>query len=188
MAKQDGIDHLLRALHHLDRRFGQNDWFCVLIGRADEPQVLEELAAELGISDRTWFTGHIPDDKMLSYLSTADICAVPDPANPLNNISTMVKLMEYMALAKPVVAYDLTEHRVTAGESALYAQPNSEVDMARQFARLIKEPDLRTRLGAIGRERVEQHLAWHYHRKRFLTLYNDLTQWSAAHQPGKEGA
>jgi glycosyltransferase involved in cell wall biosynthesis len=183
MAKQDGIDHLLRALHHLDRRFGHKDWFCVLIGQADEPRALEELAAELGIGDRTWFTGYMPSEQWVPILSTADICVEPCPANPLNNISTMNKLMDYMALAKPIVAYDLTEHRVTADESALYAQSDDEVDMARQFARLIEEPELRTRLGAIGCERVKQHLAWHHQRKRLLNVYNDLTQWGDACQP-----
>jgi glycosyltransferase involved in cell wall biosynthesis len=188
MAQQDGVDHLLQALRHLDQDFGHKDWFCVLIGPADEPQALEELAAQLGVSDRTWFTGYIPDEEMLRYLSTADICVDPDPANPLNNISTMVKLMEYMALGKPVVAYDLTEHRVTAGDAALYAQPNDELDMARQLMRLIEDPELRTRLAATGRERVERHLAWKHQRKRLLALYNALTQWRDASQPGEYGA
>lgn len=180
MAKEDGVDHLLQALHHLGRRFGHKDWFCVLIGRADDPHALEELAAELGIGECTWFTGYMPYEQWVPILSTADICAEPAPANPVNNISTMNKLMDYMALAKPMVVYDLLEHRVTAGESALYAQPNDEVDMARQLARLIEEPELRTRLGTIGRKRVEQHLAWEYQRRRLLNLYNNLTRWSAA--------
>lgn len=175
MARHDGVDHLLRALHHLEQRFGHEDWFCVLIGPAEELQDLTKLADELGISDRTWFTGFISDEEMLRYLTTADICVDPDPANPLNNISTMNKLMEYMALSKPSVAYDLHEHRVTAGAAALYAQPNDEVDMARQLARLIEEPELRKELGAIGLERIEQSLAWSYQRKRLFDLYKRLT-------------
>lgn len=176
MAKQDGIDHLLRALHQLDQRFGQKDWLCVLVGPVEEPQDLDELGAELGVGDRTWFTGYLPSEQWVPILSTADICVEPCPANPVNNVSTMNKLMDYMALGKPVVAYDLTEHRVTAGEAALYAQPNDEVDLARKLAQLIEQPELRTRLSTIGRERIEQRLAWKHQRKRLLTLYNDLTQ------------
>lgn len=181
MAKQDGVDHLLQALRHLDQDFGHHDWFCVLIGRADDPQTLAELTVELGIRDRTWFTGQIPDEEMLSLLSTADICVDPDPANPLNNISTMIKMMEYMALAKPVVAYDLVEHRVTAGEAALYARPNDAVDLARQLARLIEAPDLLAQLGAIGRMRIEQHLSWDHQRGHLLAIFGRLTQGCVSH-------
>jgi glycosyltransferase involved in cell wall biosynthesis len=186
MARHDGVDHLLRALHHLDKQFNHKDWFCVLIGPAEESESLERLAVQLGISDRIWFTGFIPDEDMIRYLSTADICADPDPANPLNNISTMNKLMEYMALSKPTVAYDLLEHRVTAGDAALYAWPNDEVDMARQFARLIEDPELRTRLGRIGRQRVEQSLAWPYQRQHLQSLYDTLIQPRTTLWPGQE--
>jgi len=168
MAKQDGVDHLLRALHHLDLTFGYQDWFCVLIGRADDLQGLQKMANDLGIGNRTWFTGFIPEDKMLSYLSTAHICVDPDPSNPLNDVSTLCKLMDYMALGKPSVAYGLREHQVTAGEAALYAQPNDEVDMARQFVRLINDPGLRISLGEIGRQRIAKQLAWSFRRKIYL--------------------
>jgi len=176
MAKQDGVDHLLRALHHLDQRFGYSDWFCVLVGTADDQQGLQGLAAELGLGERIWFMGYQPSDRWVSILSAADICVEPAPANPLNEISTMNKLMDYMALGKPSVAYDLREHHITSGEAALYAQPNDEVDMARQFIRLINDHKLRIKLGEIGRRRVIEQLAWSYQKERLLALYSRLVQ------------
>lgn len=174
MAEQDGVDHLLRALNHLKNGLGYQDWYAVFIGKADDPQRLSSLAADLDISDRVWFAGFVPDDKMFSYLSAADVCVDPDPANPLNNISTMTKLMEYMAIGKPVVAYDLTEHRVTAAESVLYARPNDELDMACQIARLLEDPTLGAQLGAIGRERIVQGLSWDHQQKRLLAVYEQM--------------
>lgn len=176
MAKERGVDYLLRALHHLEKTFGHRDWLCVLVGREDASQDLRKQATELGIGDRTWFTGFLPFEQWVPLLSTADICVDPGPGNPINNLSTTNKMMDYMALAKPMVVFDLPERRITAGESALYARPNEVVDLARQLARLIEEPELQARLGAIGRERVEHHLAWEHQKKRLVTLYNDLTQ------------
>jgi len=176
MAKQDGIDHLLRALHQLDQHFDYHDWFCVLIGKADDQQGLQRLAVELDIGERIWFMGYQPVDHWVPILSAADICVEPAPANPLNEVSTMNKLMDYMAMGKPSVAYDLREHRFTAGEAALYARPNDEVDMARQFIRLINEPELRTRLGEIGRQRIMKQLAWGYQRERLLSVYAGLAK------------
>jgi glycosyltransferase involved in cell wall biosynthesis len=125
---QDGLDYLLRALHHLITELGREDFYCVIIGKGVAVPSLKELTLTLGLQDHVWFTGFIPDADMLRYLSTADICVDPDPSNPFNDRCTMIKIMEYMALSKPIVAFDLPEHRVSAGESALYACPNEELD------------------------------------------------------------
>ncbi len=174
MATQDGVDHLLRALSHLDRNLGYKDWLCVLIGEADDKVGLQQLAAELGVGDRTWFTGYLPYDRWVPILSTADIGVEPAPANPLNNISTMNKLMDYMALGKPSVAYDLAEHRVTSQDAAAYARPNDELDFARQMAALIDDPERRQKMGQIGRKRVETELAWSYQKEHLLAAYGAL--------------
>jgi glycosyltransferase involved in cell wall biosynthesis len=176
MAKQDGIDHLLRALHHLDQDFGYQDWYCVLIGEVEDQQGLQELADELRVGDRILFTGYQPIDHWVSILSAADICVEPAPSNPLNEVSTMNKLMDYMAMGKPSVAYDLREHRFTAGEAALYAKANDEADMARQFIRLINAPELRARLGEIGRQRIMEQLAWNYQKALLLSVYAGLAK------------
>jgi len=142
--------------------------------REDASQDLKKLATELGIKERVWFTGFLPYEQWLPILSTADICVDPGPANPVNNLSTTNKMMDYMALAKPMVVFDLPERRITAGDSALYAKPNDVLELACQIAKLIKEPDLCTKLGKIGRKRVEDYLAWEHQKKRLLSLYMDL--------------
>lgn len=174
MAKQDGVDHLLRALSCLDRQYDYHDWFCVLIGKADDLNELQDLTLKLGIRDRTWFTGYVSDEEMIRYLSTADICIDPDPANPLNNISTMCKLMDYMAVGKPSVAYDLREHRVTAGEASLYAEPNDVTDLACKMMSLVEDPRLRAKMGQIGQQRLQAGLAWPFQRQKLLSVYEEL--------------
>ena len=178
----DGIDHLFRALHHLDQQFGHKDWLCVLIGPADDPEAFQAMATELGIVDRVWFTGYMPNEQWVRVVSTADIGVEPEPFNSLTDISTCNKLMDYMALGLPSVAYDLHENRVTAAEAALYARPNDEMDMARQFAALIENPALRSQLGTIGRKRIEDHLAWHHQKENLLTVYVGLTNGGSTRQ------
>ena len=133
---QDGLDYLLRALQHLRGQLNYDDFYCVLIGGGDDVARLVRLAGELDLQNHVGFAGVRRGDELCKYLSAADICVDPDPKNPYNDRSTMIKMAEYMALAKPIVAFDLTEHRATAGEAALYAKPNDEHD----FARLILQP------------------------------------------------
>jgi glycosyltransferase involved in cell wall biosynthesis len=171
ISRQDGVDHLLRALSYLDQRFCYKDWLCVIIGHADKPEELDKLACALGIRERTWLTGFLPNEKWISILSTADIGVEPAPTNPLTKVSTMNKLMDYMALGIPSVAYNFPEHRFTAGESALYAKPDDEIDFACQIARLIEDPDMRGRMGRIGRQRIEQGLSWSFQKQRLLNIY-----------------
>jgi glycosyltransferase involved in cell wall biosynthesis len=103
MNPQDGLDYLLRALSHLAHDLKRNDFYCVLIGDGDSRATLESQAVELGIGDRVWFTGFIPDEDLLRYLSTADVCLDPNPSSPLNDVSTWIKVMGCMALGKPIV-------------------------------------------------------------------------------------
>jgi glycosyltransferase involved in cell wall biosynthesis len=174
MSYQDGVDHLLYALHELIAELGYRDWFCVLIGNVDDLTSLTILARKLGIADQLWFTGYLPFEKWVPLISTADICIEPAPANAVNLISTMNKLMDYMALKKPFVVYDLPEHHVTAASSALYAHPNDPKALARLIAYLIDRPDLREELGSLGRNRIEQSLAWPFQRNHLLDLYNRI--------------
>jgi glycosyltransferase involved in cell wall biosynthesis len=174
MAAQDGVDYLLRALHQLVYDLGRQDLYCVIIGKSDRPDLLRQVADEAKVSDFVWFTGRIPDEDLLRYLSTADICVDPDPSNPLNDKSTMIKVLEYMALGKPVVAYALPETRFSAGEAALYAQPNDELDFARQIARLMDDEALRRKMGQHGRERIERELAWQHSAANLLRAYESL--------------
>lgn len=171
IARQDGFDHLLYALHHLKKDLGKSDWSCLVIGPADEPEALEKLTAELGLSAHVTFAGKKPHREALEMLATIDIGVAPEPFNAFNDKSTMIKVLEYMALAKPVVAYDLTEHRITAGQAALYAQDNDPGNLARHIAALMDDPEQRVRLGATGRERIEQQLSWSHSAEKLLACY-----------------
>jgi glycosyltransferase involved in cell wall biosynthesis len=174
MGKQDGIDYLLRALSVLNSELNRTDWRCVLIGKGPAMAELRRLAADLGIAETVHFTGWVDYEQVPRYIAATDICVVPDPSNEYNDHSTIVKIMEYMAQAKPVVAFDLPEHRVTAADSALYAQANDERDFARQLQRLIDDPGLRQRLGIAGLQRVMQSLTWNHQEKHLLAAYRSL--------------
>ena len=176
ISRQDGVDHLLNALSELGTRYGYGDWYCVIIGPSDDFASLKELAAELGITDKLWFTDYQPEVVWRKLLATTDICVVPDPANPLNEKSTMIKLMEYMALAKPVVAYDLTENRVSGGNAALYATPGQPASLAACLFRLAQDEALRSQLGAEGRARIKNGLAWEFSARELIRAYDRLTQ------------
>jgi glycosyltransferase involved in cell wall biosynthesis len=174
MGYQDGVDFLLRALRHLAYDLRRTDFMCVLIGSGHAWTSLKALATELRLDRYVWFTGVVSEEDLLRYLCAADICVDPDPSNPFNDRSSMIKMSEYMALAKPIVAFDLPEHRVTAREAACYVQPNDELEFARALARLMDDPERRQVMGAFGRQRVESALAWPYSVPRLLEAYRSL--------------
>ncbi|RMF34849.1 MAG: glycosyltransferase WbuB [Chloroflexi bacterium] len=175
MGPQDGVDYLLRALHHLVVDLHRSDFLCVLMGGGPTLESLQALSRELKLEEHVWFTGWISDrTRLLRYLSTADICVQPDPATPLNEVSTMIKTMEYMALGKPVVAFDLLETRRTGGDALLYAPPNDEYAFARQIVRLMDDPELRRRLGEQGQKRVLTHFTWRHAAANLLQAYASL--------------
>lgn len=172
MAPQDGVDHLLRAAHHLARR--RSDVAVTLIGAGDSFEDLKKLSCTLGLDGMCTFTGRIPDADVERILATADVCVSPDPRNPLNDVSTMNKVLEYMACAKPVVCFDLREHRHSAGEGALYAEPNRDEDLAAKIEQLLDDAALRARLGAYNRRRFLDTLAWEHNAGTLIEAYEGL--------------
>jgi glycosyltransferase involved in cell wall biosynthesis len=126
------------------------------------------------LQDCVWFTGFVSDEDLVRYLSTADICLDPNPSNPLNDVSTWIKVMEYMAVEKPIVSFDLKETRVTAQEAAVYVTPNDELAFAQQIAFLMDRPDLRKKMGEFGKRHIEKELAWDIVSKNLLRAYASL--------------
>jgi glycosyltransferase involved in cell wall biosynthesis len=169
MGPQDGVDHALRALARLRAR--RDDWHAIFVGEGDVRAEMVDLSQELGLGDVVEFPGRLPDGEVLRVLSTADVCLAPDPKNPLNDVSTMNKIVEYMAMARPVVSYDLVEARVSAGEAAAYAEPNVEASFAECIDALLDDPDRRQRMGARGRERVERDISWQKSQVELLRAY-----------------
>lgn len=174
MGPQDGVDYALRAIAHLRYEIGRDDTHFVFMGAGDAFDDLITLADELGISDVVEFTGRVPDEFVQRCLCTADICLSPDPKNPLNDISTMNKVVEYMAMSKPLVSFDLVEARVSAGEAALYAQANDVRAFALAMRDLLDDPERRVQMGEYGRERVERQLSWEVSRLSLLEFYEKV--------------
>jgi glycosyltransferase involved in cell wall biosynthesis len=183
MAPQDGVDHALRALALLSDR--RSDWHAVLAGEGDARPALQQLAEDLGIADAVEFAGWLNDEQISRLLSTSDVCLAPEPLTPLNDVSTMIKIAEYLAMSCPVVAYDLRESRRTAGDAALYATPNQVSSFAERIAELLGDPERRVRMGEIGRSRVEQSLSWEQSEMVLLDAYRRAL---ARHASGRRRA
>jgi glycosyltransferase involved in cell wall biosynthesis len=160
MGHQEGIDLLLSAAARIVHGLGRDDVQFCLVGGGPSLPALRARAAELGLRDHVAFLGRVPDETLLAVLSTADVCVNPDRACALNDLSTMNKVLEYMALGRPVVQFEATEGRVSAGAAALYARPDDAVDLADKILALLANPALRAEMGRVGRARVEQDLAW----------------------------
>jgi glycosyltransferase involved in cell wall biosynthesis len=173
MGPQDGVDLALRAVAELARA-GRDDIQFVFMGKGDSTGELIDLAEKLGVAETVTFTGRVPDSVVAEVLSTADIGLSPDPLNPLNDVSTMNKTMEYMAFELPVVAFDLKETRVSADEAATYVQPNDVGAYARAIGELLDDPERRQQMGEPGRRRVVDMLAWRHQAPRFVAAYERL--------------
>jgi glycosyltransferase involved in cell wall biosynthesis len=175
MGPQDGVDIVVRAADIVVHEFGRDDVAFTLIGSGDCFDDLVRLRDELGLAGHVEFTGRAPDEQVAQIMSTADVGLSPDPKNPLNDVSTMNKTMEYMAYELPVVAFDLRETRVSADEAAVYVTPNDVHEYARAIVALMDDDSARVQMGKLGRTRVEQELAWSYQQRAYLGVYHDLT-------------
>lgn len=174
MGKQEGIDLLLQAARYIVYEKERRDVHFGLVGDGTELEEMKSNARQLGIEDFITFTGRVPDREMLEMLNTADVCVNPDVANEMNDKSTMNKIMEYMALGKPIVQFDLTEGRFSAQEASLYAARNDPVDMANKIVQLLDDDNLRNEMRRFGRERIEKELAWKYEAPSLLRAYDAL--------------
>ena len=142
-----------------------------LLGSGPELEAIKEMAEDMEVADYVTFTGRIDDTKLLTMLSTADVCVNPDRVTAMNDISTMNKIMEYMALGKPIVQFDVKEGRFSAQDASLYAKANDTVDFAEKVLALIDNPERRAFMGDYGRKRVEEALAWHHEQPKLLNAY-----------------
>jgi glycosyltransferase involved in cell wall biosynthesis len=175
MGPQDGVDLAVRAAGHIVHELRRRDISFTLIGSGDSFTQLVALRDELDLEDHVEFTGRVSDETVARILSTTDVGLCPDPKNPLNDLSTMNKTMEYMAFAVPIVAFDLRETRVSAGDAAVYALPNEVADLAQMVVELIDDEPRRRSMGALGRTRVVDKLAWTHQRGHYVGVYDELT-------------
>jgi glycosyltransferase involved in cell wall biosynthesis len=171
MSIQEGIDILLDVARFL-KDMGRRDIHFTCVGGGPGLPELRQMVKDKDLEDTVNFTGWVSDADLVEILSTTDICVNPDKPCEMNDISTMIKIMEYMALGKPIVQFDFKEGRFSAGEASLYADKENQVaDFAAKIVWLLANPDERTRMGRVGRARVESELAWEYSVPNLIAAY-----------------
>ncbi len=176
MSVQDGLDILLDVAEHI-KKSGRRDIFFTCVGGGTELNKLKKMVEERGLHDTVCFTGRVSDQELLEVLSTADVCVNPDRPSEMNDISTMIKIMEYMALSKPIVQFDSKEGKFSAQEASLYASKEEGVaDFAAKIIWLLDRPEERKRMGEFGRKRIDEQLAWDYSVPQLLAAYQKALQ------------
>jgi glycosyltransferase involved in cell wall biosynthesis len=174
MCEQDGVDYLLRAAHHHKQNYGSADTLFAFIGGGPHQPRMRAMAAEMGLSDVVHFTGRVSDQDLKAYLSTADVCVDPDPLTDWSNLSTMNKMIEYLAFGRPIVAFSLREHLYTAGECAVFVQPNDEAAMSVAIRDLLLDEEKRIILSQEGQRRFRETLAWENSERTLVETYSKL--------------
>jgi len=172
IGRQEGLDLLLRSIDFMRSKLKRNDVQFVIVGDGTELDSLKRLSSELAIDDCVDFTGRVSDAKLWQVLNSADVCVNPDRATAMNDMSTMNKILEYMAFGKPIVQFDLKEGRYSAGDASLYAAPDDVEDFAAKLSTLLDDSELRNTMGVEGRRRVENELAWHHQVPALLSAYS----------------
>ena len=176
ISRSEGLDLLLSSIDHIVSTLNRQDIQFVVAGSGPELETVKQACENMDLADYITFAGRIDDAELWTMLSTADVCVNPDRVSAMNDISTMNKVMEYMALGKPIVQFDVKEGRVSAQDASLYARPNDPVDFAEKILALIDHPQRRIRMGEYGRKRVEQTLAWHHEQPKLLNAYAMLVE------------
>ncbi len=175
MGDQEGIDLLLDSARIMVKERGEDIQF-VLVGGGPALDDLQRMTAEMGLEDHVTFTGRAPDEVLFEVLSSADVCVNPDRVNPMNDKSTMNKILEYMAFSKPIVQFEVAEGRFSAQEASLYARPNDTADMADKIMALLADPAQRAEMGAYGRARVETELSWDHQVDTLVAAYQRVAR------------
>jgi glycosyltransferase involved in cell wall biosynthesis len=172
IGEQEGIDLLLESVKYIisDRK----DIQFAIVGGGSDLEKIKQLSSDYGLNDYVDFYGRVPDDLMIAILNSADVCVNPDKPTEMNNLSTMNKIMEYMALKKPVVQYDLKEGRFSAQEASLYAICGDTIDFAKKIIQLVDDPELRTKMGNYAYNRVLKELSWDYEKEKLIRFYTRI--------------
>ena len=171
IGNQEGLDLLIEAVKHIVAQCQRSDVQFRVIGGGPALGAVMALAEQCGVADYISFTGRVPDADVLQLLNTADVCVNSDRVNTMNDKSTMNKIMEYMALGRPIVQFDMTEGRVSALEASLYARPNDAIDFANKILELLDDPERRRQMGAFARKRVRMVLSWEQEAPKLLAAY-----------------
>ncbi|MBN2040394.1 MAG: glycosyltransferase family 4 protein [Spirochaetes bacterium] len=174
IGKQEGLNYLIDACDYIVKNRKRNDIHFICVGGGTELENIKEYALKKNVAEYFTFTGRIPTEQLLEALNTSDVCVNPDEYNEMNDKSTMNKIMEYMALGKPIVQFDLTEGRVSARDASLYAKHNDAVDLADKILTLLDNPEKRKKMGEYGYNRVKSELAWNYEKENLYRAYRKI--------------
>jgi glycosyltransferase involved in cell wall biosynthesis len=174
MGKQDGVDRVVQTAYHMAHTYGRRDVLFLMVGNGECWQELQDLSRELGVAEMMRFVGRIPDELLLEYLSATDVCLAPDPPDRMNQLSTMTKIMEYMACERPIVSFDLLETRRSAGDAAVYVEGEDPKEFARSLNDLLNDPARRERMGQVGLDRTLHLVGLDNQRKALLAAYARL--------------
>jgi glycosyltransferase involved in cell wall biosynthesis len=174
IGKQEGLNYLIDAAKYIVEEKNINDVHFICVGGGTELEAVKEYAKECRVENYFTFTGRVPDKDLLEALNTADICVNPDEYNEMNDKSTMNKVMEYMALKKPIVQFDLTEGKFSAKDASLYAKRNDSKDLAEKMMYLLENPKLREKMGEYGYKRVKTRLEWEYEKNNLYNAYRKV--------------
>jgi glycosyltransferase involved in cell wall biosynthesis len=174
MGPQDGVDLAVRAAARVVHVLGRDDVSFIFMGTGDSSEQVRALRDDLRMQDHLELPGRVPDQTVVDVLSTADVGLSPDPKNPLNDVSTMNKTLEYMAFGLPVVAFDLEETRVSAGAAAVYVPSEDVAAYARAIVHLLDHDSERAWMGRLGRVRIERELGWPKQRDAYIRVYDNL--------------
>lgn len=169
IGEQEGIDLLLESVNYIIKQ--RQDIQFAIMGGGSDLERMKQLSSSMGLDDYVDFYGRVPDDLLIAVLNSADVCVNPDKPTEMNNLSTMNKIMEYMALKKPIVQYDLKEGRFSAQEASLYAKWHDTEDFANKIMELMDDTDARQRMGEFGYNRVINELSWDYESKKLVKFY-----------------
>jgi glycosyltransferase involved in cell wall biosynthesis len=176
IGRQDGLDLLVEAADHIIRRRKRTDVQFAIMGSGPAAAEIEADVKRRGLTEYLDLLGRVSDETLFRVLATADVCVNPDRPTVLNDKSTMNKVMEYMAMGKPIVQFELTEGRASALDSSLYARNTDPADFGDKILELIDDPPRRHRMGEFGRRRIEQQLCWTREAPKLLAAYAALFQ------------
>jgi glycosyltransferase involved in cell wall biosynthesis len=172
--KQEGLDYLVKVVKEIVQNFGRKDILFMIVGGGTQLPYIKELVKKEGLEEYFHFTGRVPDEVLFHCLGNCDVCVNPDLYNEASNKSTMRKIMEYMALGKPIVQTDVIEGRFTAQEASLYAKPNDARDFAQKILYLLDHPEEAKRRGLFGKKRVHEFLHWGIQKRYLIEAYKSL--------------
>lgn len=179
MGRQDGVDRIIQAAYHCVNTYNRRDLLFVVIGKGESLPDLKALVARLELAEFVRFPGRISDDLLTDYLSTADVCLAPDPPSKMNELSTMTKILEYMAFRRPIVSFNLLESKRSAAEAAVYVEGDDPRAFAKVLHDLLNDADRRTQMGKVGFERSCTLMGWHHSQNALLSAYSRLSNGNA---------